>query len=251
MGNAPRVLAVIPARGGSKGLPGKNLRPLLGVPLIAYTVQAGRQSGVITRAIVTTDSPEIADVARRYGGDVPFLRPPELAEDTTPMAPVLKHALTAIEQEEGSSYDMLLLLDPTSPARRLENLEQAVTKLAAAPGLDGVIAVSEPTFHPSWVGVREVPGGDRLERYYTEGQGVVRRQDVPRYLRISGNFYVWRSEFVRRLQESWFDEGVYGMVEIPEKESFSIDDDYEFRLVESLVGSGVLTLPDMAGPAHQ
>ena len=239
-----RILAVIPARGGSKGLPGKNVRPLCGMPLVAHSVRAAALTPVVTRCVVTTDSPEIAEVARTHGGDVPFLRPPELAQDDTPMAPVVRHALEWVERDEGSTYDAVLLLDPTSPARVPQQLADAASTLAAGAELDGVVSVSEPTFNPVWVGVRP-DGSERgvLTRFFDTGAGVTRRQDAGRFLRINGNFYLWRSGFVRRLEASWFDEGVHAGVEIPEAQAFSIDDEYEFRLIEALVGAGLIQLP--------
>lgn len=241
----PRLLAVIPARGGSKGLPGKNTRPLCGMPLICHAVKAAAMTKGISKAIVSTDSEEIAEIARACGADVPFLRPSELAHDDTPMAPVLTHALAAVEEMEGQTYDAVILLDPTSPARRPDQLVAAAERLWADPSLDGVISVSEPTFRPSWVGVRFDGDSDVLERFYAEGTNITRRQDTERYLRINGNFYVWRAEYVRRLENSWFDEGVHAGFEIPESQAFSIDDEYEFRLVEALVGAGLVTLPWM------
>ena len=250
----PRVLAVIPARGGSKGLPGKNIRPMWGLPLIAHSVRAAAMTPEVTRCVVTTDSAEIADVVRAHGGEAPFLRPAELAADDTPMAPVVRHALEWVESDEGGSYDAVLLLDPTSPARVPSQLADAVRRLATTPALDGVISVSEPTFNPVWVGVR--PDGSRdgaLSRYFEVGTGVTRRQDVGRFLRINGNFYLWRADFVRRLESSWFDEGTHEGLEIPEAQAFSIDDEYEFRLIEALIGAGLITLPwlDVAAPIAQ
>ena len=248
----PRVLAVIPARGGSKGLPGKNIRPLAGLPLLAHSIRAAALTPEVTRCIVTTDSAEIADVARAHGGDVPFLRPAELAADDTPMAPVVRHALEYVETEEGRSYDAVLLLDPTSPARVPAQLAEAVHRLQSTAALDGVVSVSEPTFNPVWVGVRpDDERGGALSRYFPAGTGITRRQDVARFLRINGNFYLWRAGFVRRLEASWFDEGTHAGLEIPEAQAFSIDDDYEFRLIEALIGAGLITLPwlDAAGTA--
>ena len=242
----PRVLAVVPARGGSRGLPDKNLRSLCGLPLVAHALQAAAATPSVTRAIVSTDSEEIARVARAHDGDVPFLRPVELAGDDTPMAPVIAHALDTIEALEGRSYDALLLLDPTSPAREPAQLEAAIARLLADPDLDGVVSVSEPTFQPEWVGVRDE--GDTLRRYFASGTGVTRRQDAGRYLRINGNFYVWRAASARALQRSWFDEGRYAGYEIPEAQAFSIDDEYEFRLIEALVTAGLVRLP---GEAHR
>ncbi|WP_374968518.1 cytidylyltransferase domain-containing protein [Terrabacter sp. BE26] len=240
----PRVLAVIPARGGSKGLPGKNVRPLRGLPLLAHSIRAAALTPEVTRCVVTTDSAEIAEVARAHGGDVPFLRPAGLAADDTPMAPVVRHALEWVEGVEGTAYDAVLLLDPTSPARVPAQLAEAVRRLTADPALDGVISVSEPTFNPVWVGVRPDDARDgALTRFFPAGTGVTRRQDAGRFLRINGNFYLWRADFVRRLESSWFDEGTHEGLEIPEAQAFSIDDDYEFRLIEALVDAGLISLP--------
>jgi len=104
--------------------------------------------------------------------------------------------------------------------------------------------VSAPHFQPVWVGVRgSAEDPVTMERYFAAGTGVTRRQQLDRYLRVNGNFYVWRAEFVRRLQEAWMDEGTHGMVEIPETEAFAIDDLDEFRTLEALVAQGALTLP--------
>jgi N-acylneuraminate cytidylyltransferase len=241
---AARVLAVIPARGGSKGLPGKNIRRMWGLPLIVHSVRAAALTPEVTRCIVTTDSAEIAGVVREHGGEAPFLRPAELAADDTPMAPVVRHALEWAERDEGQAYDAVLLLDPTSPARVPAQLAEAARRLAGTPALDGVVSVSEPTFNPIWVGVRsDTARGGALGRYFDAGTGVTRRQDVDRFLRINGNFYLWRADFVRRLEASWFDEGTHEGLEIPEAQAFSIDDEYEFRLIEALIGAGLITLP--------
>jgi N-acylneuraminate cytidylyltransferase len=246
----PRILAVVPARGGSKGLPGKNIRPLFGLPLIVHSIRAASLTPVVTRCVVSTDSERIAQVAAQYGGEAPFLRPAALAGDDAPMAPVVRHALEWAEQDEGRPYDAVLLLDPTSPARVPEQLAQASAQLAAEPDLDGVISISEPTFNPVWVGVRPSDpsdAGSQLERFFDAGNGVTRRQDNGRYLRINGNFYLWRAEFVRRLESSWFDEGRHAGIEIPEAQAFSIDDEYEFKLIEALIVAGIIRLPWVEG----
>jgi N-acylneuraminate cytidylyltransferase len=242
---ARRVLAVVAARGGSRGLPGKNTRTLCGLPLVVHALRAAAMTPAVTRTVVTTDSEEIARVAREHGGDVPFLRPAELAADDTPMAPVIAHVLTTVEALEGATYDAVLLLDPTSPARDPRQLEAAVDRLFDDPALDGVVSVSEPTFQPEWVGVRQ--DGTALRRYFPGSAGVTRRQDAGRYLRINGNFYVWRAAFARGLRQSWFDEGRYAGLEIPEAQAFSIDDDFEFRLIEAMAGAGLVRFPWLEG----
>lgn len=241
--SSSRVLAIIPARGGSKGLPGKNIKTLLGKPLLAHSIAFAELLGDEVTCIVSTDDQEIANVAEKFGGLVPFLRPAELAGDTAPMSVVLRHALKAMEQR-GTGFDLVLLLDPTSPTRTIESVQSAIEQLQSNPELDGVVAVSEPFFHPTWVGVRaETAGSNELVRYFSEGTSVVRRQDVSKFMRINGNFYVWRADFVRRLENSWFDEGRHGFVEIPETQAFSIDDEREFRLVEAVVQAGIAPLP--------
>ncbi|WP_425956284.1 cytidylyltransferase domain-containing protein [Xylanimonas sp. McL0601] len=238
-----RILAVVPARGGSKGLPGKNIRPLAGVPLIGYAIACGNSLPSVARTIVTTDDEEIAATARALGGDVPFLRPAELARDDTPSAPVIRHALAEVEREEGVQYDGVLLLEPTSPGRDPQQIERAIALFESRPDLDGVVAVSAPWFDPLWVGVEAAPDGT-MHRFFPEAAGVTRRQDNRRrYLRINGSFYLWRSELVRRLTSAWLDEGTFAPFEIPESEAFSIDEEGEFLMIEALAAAGFVQLP--------
>jgi N-acylneuraminate cytidylyltransferase len=160
------------------------------------------------------------------------------------MAPVLRHALATVEAEEAAAYDLLVLLDPTSPARDPEEVQRAVDLLVERPEWDGVVSVSAPTFHPVWVGVRASDDGSgRMERYFPDGVGITRRQQLPRYLRVNGSFYVWRTEFVRRMETSWMDEGVHGMVETPEGRAYAIDYLEEFDRLEALIAQGVIVLP--------
>lgn len=233
-----RVLAVIPARGGSKGLPGKNIRRLAGLPLLGHSLRCAGLSVGVTRTIVSTDDEAIAEVARSLGGDVPFIRPSELARDDTPMMPVLKHALSAIEQEEGRTYDSVLLLDPTSPGRIPADVAKAIELLAANDGADGVIACSRPTFNPFWVGV-VLKDGYARSAFDTDSR-YVRRQDVPPFYRINGALYLWRRSFI---ENGVWPGGDQLMIEIPESRAFSIDDEYEFRLAELVLGSKLVDLP--------
>lgn len=131
-----RVVAIIPARGKSKRLPGKNLALLAGSPLITHTVRHARQSGVIDRVIVSTDSEEIAAVARSYGAEVPFLRPAELAQDLTPTEPVLQHALRWIEEEDHYPVDIVVFLQPTDVFRTPEMIQSCVRLLLKNPQLE-------------------------------------------------------------------------------------------------------------------
>lgn len=123
------VLAIIPARGGSKGLPNKNILPLLGHPLIAYSIKAAQDAKLITRVMVSTDSQAIADVALKYGADVPFLRPAEFAQDLSTDLEVFVHALNWLKENENYSPDLVVQLRPTSPIRKADLIDECITKL--------------------------------------------------------------------------------------------------------------------------
>jgi CMP-N,N'-diacetyllegionaminic acid synthase len=234
------ILAIIPARGGSRGLPGKNVRPLGGLPLIAHSLKCAAMCKEIDRTIVSTDSDEIAAVARAHGADVPFKRPAELAGDETPMAPVLAHAVTEVEKAEGRRYQTVILLDPTSPGRLPGDVTEALRMLAADAAAQGVIAVSRPTFNPFWVGVVEKDGA--IVPAFDTSKTYERRQDVPVFRRINGSLYVWRRDYVVSHTGPWHAARQLPL-EIPESRAFSIDDLYEFQVAELLLSSGLLTMP--------
>jgi N-acylneuraminate cytidylyltransferase/CMP-N,N'-diacetyllegionaminic acid synthase len=176
------VLAVIPARGGSKGIPRKNVANVAGRPLLAYTADAARGAKRLTRIIVSTDDNAIADAARRLGLEVPFMRPATLAADDAPMLPVLQHAVTTMRQC-GFRADVVVLLQPTSPLRRAEHIDAAIDLLDRS-GADSVVSVVEVPhqFHP--ISVMRLDG-DRL-RPFIDGPLVTRRQDKPRVFARNG-----------------------------------------------------------------
>lgn len=124
-----RTLGVITARGGSKGIPGKNIKLLNGKPLIAYTVEAALASRLLTRCIVSTDSQEIADISKKYGADVPFLRPAELSQDKSTSMAVVQHALNWLKENQGEEYDYLMILQPTSPLRTSNDIDECIQKI--------------------------------------------------------------------------------------------------------------------------
>jgi CMP-N,N'-diacetyllegionaminic acid synthase len=240
-----RVLAVIPARGGSKGLPGKNIRPLMGLPLLVHSIRCAGMSRRVTTTVVSTDSEEIAEVARQGGASVPFMRPAELARDDTPMFPVLTHALLGVEAGS-AAYDFIVLLDPTSPGRLPDEIDRAVADLLEQPTAVGVVACSRPTFNPFWVGV--VKDGPYIAPAFGGANGFNRRQEVPPFYRINGALYVWRASHVRAAPAQWRD-APHLMLEMPEERAFSIDDLYEFRLAEAVLGQGLINLPWLQGVA--
>lgn len=151
--NIPKILAVIPARGGSKGLPGKNIIQLGGKPLIAHSIEVAKESKLIQRIITTTDDMEIADVAKSYGAEIPFIRPSELALDDTPPEPVLKHAIEFLEQKEDYKPDIIVWLEPPYPIRTAEEVDEAIQMFIDDPEADSLRAVCRPFQNPykMWV----------------------------------------------------------------------------------------------------
>jgi N-acylneuraminate cytidylyltransferase len=231
------LLALIPARGGSKGLPGKVLQPLAGLPLVAHAIACARLCPEVERIVVSTDSEEVAAVARAHGGEVPFLRPPELARDETPMWPVVQHALAEIDEQES-----VLLLQPTNPARLPADVARAAGLLASHPEADGVAAVSEPHSNPLWTAMIERDG--LLEPIVADGPRYGRRQDVPRALFLNGMLYLWRAAFVRACDDQYAARLV--PLEVPLRRAVDIDSREDLELAELLVREGLVELPWLA-----
>jgi N-acylneuraminate cytidylyltransferase len=197
-----QVLGIIPARGGSKGIPGKNLRLLGGKPLLAYTVEAARAAGFFSRLVLSTDSEEIASVGRSLGVEVPFLRPPELARDETPMLPVIQHTVRFLA-EKGWSPDVVVILQPTAPFRRATDLRGAWELLQANPEVESVVSLEAVPAHyaPHFIFKIE---GDRMVPFMPDGLQITRRQDAPKAYSRTGEFYFTR---IRTLMQS---NSIYG-----------------------------------------
>ena len=176
MARRPIALGIIPARGGSKSIPRKNLHPLLGKPLIAWSILSALRATSLDRMIVSTDDAEIAEVAKRYGAEVPFLRPGEISADETPDLPVFQHALRALREAEGYAPDAIVHLRPTQPLRTPEQIDQAV-ELWTSSGADCVKSVRLVSEHPFKMYRLE---GDRLAPYLDTDERRRRGPDVPR-----------------------------------------------------------------------
>lgn len=178
------VLAIIPARGGSKAIPNKNLVPILGKPLLAYTCSAALQSRRLSRTILSTDSEEIATIGRAYDIDVPFLRPTELSQDETPMVDVLGHALSWLAKEQGYRADVVVLLQPTSPLRRAAHID-GVVDLLVSTGADTVVSVVQVPHQYSPVSLMEVDANGLLRPYLDQSM-ILRRQEKPKVYARNG-----------------------------------------------------------------
>jgi CMP-N-acetylneuraminic acid synthetase len=176
-------LGVIPARGGSRGIPRKNIVPVAGRPLLAYTCAAAKASYRLGRVILSTDNEEIAQVGREQGVDVPFLRPAAIAADDTPMIEVLKHALTWVEQETGREVDAVVVLQPTSPLREAGHVDAALDMLESS-GADSVVSVVEVPYQFSPVSLMRLEAG--ALKPYLDGVVPTYRQDKPRLYARNG-----------------------------------------------------------------
>jgi len=222
-----KVLGVIPARGGSKGVQRKNIRLLHGLPLICYSIREAASSS-LTRTIVTTDSKEIARFAEDCGGDIPFLRPSTLAEDDTPTLPVILHALDQMEE----SFEAVMVLQPTSPLRTAADIDTAITLLETDQSADSVINVVKiSNHHPARMKIlRQGVLYDPPFAEEIEGQ---RRQDLPEYYLRNGAIYLTRIHVLR--QNSSFNGAKCLGHQMSEERSVNIDSELDFILSEAII----------------
>lgn len=226
------IVALICARGGSKGLPGKNIRPLAGVPLIAWSIRQARAVPRIGRVIVSTDSEEIAAVARAAGAEVPFLRPAELAQDHSPERSVWRHALEYLKATVGSYPDALIVVPATAPLRLPEDLERCLDEFAQAEA-DTIITVAEPYRNPYFNMVKTRADGC-VELVIPPADGVLtRRQDAPDVYDVTTVAYVTAPEFVMRADNIF--AGRVRAVQIPAERAIDIDTLLDFRVAECLL----------------
>ena len=172
---AKKTIAIIPARGGSKGLPGKNIITLCGKPLIVWTIESALESNLVDKVVVSTDSREIANIAKSAGADVPFMRPDELATDEAKSIDVVRHALGFYENEKGMKFDYMALLEPTSPLREKDDIDNMITALnEKSDDFDAIISLGEVNEHPS--AVKKI-NGNTAEPFCADLPRTTRRQE--------------------------------------------------------------------------
>lgn len=224
------VLGIIPARGGSKGLPGKNLRLLGGKPLIVWSIEAGTKSRYIDELVISTDSEEIAAVAKRTGATVPFIRPNELATDDASSVDVVLHALDWYAAS-GRAFDLVALIEPTSPLRTSKDIDDALEVLLQSSG-DSIVSIcrTENT-HPSFMVERDDEG---CLRYVVDQRSHhIRRQDLSPVFFFEGTIYISEAKALRATK-SFYQENTVGF-EVPKWKSLEVDDMDDLIMVEAIM----------------
>lgn len=225
------AIAFIFARGGTKGLPGKNIRPLAGKPLIGWSIEHARAVKSIGRVIVSTDSEEIAAVARDFGAEVPFLRPEELARDDSPEWLAWRHALTYLQESEGALPDTMLSVPTTAPLRLSTDLEACLDEFAKGDA-DMVITVTDAHRNP-WFNMVKQNSDGSVGLVIAPASRIMRRQDAPMVFDMTTVAYVARPQFV--MQQMGTFNGRVRAVKVPVERAIDIDTLHDFELAEFLI----------------
>jgi N-acylneuraminate cytidylyltransferase len=226
-----KYLCLIPARGGSKGIPRKNIRPLGGKPLIYFSLNIALQLSD-TIVCVSTDDEEIAEIVRNYGVDIPFMRPPELAADSTPSRDVIIHALD-FYQKIGITFTAIILLQPTSPFRLLQHVNVCLSKFN--PTLDMVVSVKKSLANPYYNLFEEDTGGFLVK---SKPGNFKRRQDCPPVFEVNGSVYIINPDSIREKDFANFSRII--KYEMPSEYSVDIDEPIDWELAELLIEKGMI-----------
>jgi len=226
-----KVLAIIPARGGSKRLPRKNVLPLQGKPLIAWSIDAGLNSNYVDRVVVSTDCNEIAEISKQYGADVPFMRPEDIAGDTATTDSVILHMIDMLSSTE--AFDIIVILQPTSPLRRSTDIDEALEMLDAKQG-NGVVSVCECEHSPLWSNI--IPTDGNMGSFIREDIKGKRSQDLPSYYRLNGAVYAFTTDALIANQGINYTDSVFS-IEMPTLRSVDIDHELDFKLAEVILNS--------------
>lgn len=235
-----KIIAIIPARGGSKGLPGKNIKPLLGKPLIGWTIEQAKACEYIDEIFVSTDSSEIAGVAEQFGVSVPSLRPAELAADTSSSIDVITYTIDLLENpatqcgEKGKKFDILVLLEATSPLRDTEDINSAIRILVETEEAESIVGICRiENVHPDFLMYKDQKN---FIKPYGKNEFVFkRRQDLDNLYFFEGSLYI---SYIKALvnKRSFYHEKTLGY-EVPKYKSFEVDDIVDFKIIEALMAA--------------
>ncbi|MHC9543652.1 MAG: acylneuraminate cytidylyltransferase family protein [Vulcanimicrobiota bacterium] len=225
-----KIIALIPARGGSKGLPGKNIKPLLGKPLIAWSVQQAKSAKYIDRIIVSTDNEQIADISKQYGAEIPFMRPKIIAEDSTPMIDVIFQAISFLENQN-DKYQLLLLLEPTSPLRKKGDLDNAVANLIENfDNADSLVSLGEIHLEHPYI-AKTVD--DKYVKPFMNEKTTTQRQQLPKIYFPYGVAYLSKVETLLK-EKSFYQKRTIPYF-IERWQGYEIDDIYDFYCIETIL----------------
>jgi len=231
MYKARTILGLIPARGGSKGLPRKNIKILMGKPLIAWTIEQALASKYLDRVIVSTDDEEIATISKKYGAEIPFMRPKELATDEARGIDVILHTINWMEKND-KTYDLIILLQPTVPLRSSEDIDKAI-ELLFSKKAKGILSVCEVEHHPYWSNTLPEDG---CMKDFVEAEIMNKnRQELPTFYRLNGAIYIAYIEYLKA-QNGFFGENSYAYI-MPKERSIDIDNEIDFKLAELLMAN--------------
>lgn len=225
-----KILCVIPARGGSKGLPGKNIKQLIDKPLIAWSIEQGLGCKYVNEVVVSTDSEEVAEIARKYGARVPFLRPDFLAQDDSSTADVLLHMIVELEKI-GETFDYILLLEPTSPLREVIDIDKAFEQLLSIPNAKSIVGISKvESQHPSFT--VSLDTDNNFIRSKNDFK-VLRRQEIEELYFYEGSVYISEIETYKE-KKNFYHKDALGYIMLKWK-SLEIDDEVDFIMTEALL----------------
>jgi CMP-N,N'-diacetyllegionaminic acid synthase len=237
MGEPMTRLCTICARGGSKGVKGKNMRMLVGKPLLAHSIEQARASGLFTAVAVSSDSPAILEVAEQCRADYLVKRPDELATDQAAKLPVIKHCVAEIQHRSGQVYKTLVDLDATSPLRIPEDIRNAVELLESSGA--GNVLTAMPARRSPYFNLVELSAAGVVELSKRPGTPIVRRQDAPQCFDMNASIYVWTQE--RLFSSDTLFNSDTRLYVMPEERSIDIDSELDFQLVELLFAQRVAT----------
>jgi len=224
------MLAIIPARGGSKGVPGKNIKPLRNKPLIAYTIEAAQVAKSIDRAILSTDDEEIADVAQKFGVEIPFIRPAELAKDTSLAIDNYIYTVDRLNAESSKHYNDFIVLQPTSPFRTATDIDNAV-ELFRKKNADSVISVCEASHPPMCA--KKIDSSCALKDYFNINIGNKNRQELEPSFMPNGAIFILKLSLLKS-HYSYYSDKTYAYV-MPSERSVDIDTFFDFEFAEFLM----------------
>lgn len=232
MYNNKTFLAIIPARSGSKGLPNKNIKNLCGKPLIAWSIESAKQSKYLDEIMLSTDSEKIAKIAREFGANTPFLRPLNLAQDTTSTFEVVKHTIDFYKNELKKEFDFIVLLEPTSPLREVCDIDNAVKLLLDNSKAEAIVGICK-TQGQNPVFLVNMAENGFISGYANENMKVIRRQDIKDVYFFEGTIYISKTDTLLE-KKTFYHKKTLGY-EVPKFKSLEIDDIYDFVMVEALM----------------